>query len=603
LVIAGNIMAVSPKNQDGMVSTFSNDGSFMSYASMVDSGDYLGDYYWNLDANGVYQGAPADGFWYCADGGVRWGWNGANQILVAPSGGGDLGPADFDRYVVVDGRVPVLMSNRGSQARFYVKNSWSASPTLKDVLDISKTGIARMWKSPAKENIPAELGFWTNGKFHHLKTMVPDLPGTYQDWGRVSIPGMADQGTFILRMDSGHPLDPSACAVCLPCAVEDDVSEAVRLAYRDHEGDTVPFTGVDDVSITADKTDPSVHNKIWIMAPIGGEAAPNDVKIHIPVGTDNPMTLSGPNMAGTVNLTEDGQKIAIKGSGDATTDEELDLNLGTQTSLNAPIGIKAMKKRKVYVTVTPVGREKADGSVAWPKRLPDKERLAKYLNKTYLLQMNAEIDLTYKSPVPLRFSTMTQADLNLDPNKPENEKLKVYLPSIDGGTFDYMLNAPGGEQAAFDVLRDAGADINVYLVGGIATIVGWHLDEISADGYKTWSVGGANGISNRDTNSAWVSDTRFDVYPFDNDPPEEKANYERLQMRTTAHEMGHLIIKYGHPDDGAGAAPLPGTDHNERLMRSGGSKAILRGNRLVKGEWDEAEVWLSKLPDRTEQTQ
>jgi hypothetical protein len=93
------------------------------------------------------------------------------------------------------------------------------------------------------------------------------------------------------------------------------------------------------------------------------------------------------------------------------------------------------------------------------------------------------------------------------------------------------------------------------------------------------------------------------VYPFDNDPPEEKANYERLQMRTTAHEMGHLIIKYGHPDDGAGAAPLPGTDHNERLMRSGGSKAILRGNRLVKGEWDEAEVWLSKLPDRTEQTQ
>jgi hypothetical protein len=97
---------------------------------------------------------------------------------------------------------------------------------------------------------------------------------------------------------------------------------------------------------------------------------------------------------------------------------------------------------------------------------------------------------------------------------------------------------------------------------------------------------------------------RLGSYPFDSDLPEEKENYARLQMRTIAHEIGHVICGYGHPDEKAGncgPAPLVGTNHDQRLMRSGSRDAILKGNRLVKGEWDAAEIWLKTTVDPNNQ--
>lgn len=72
-------------------------------------------------------------------------------------------------------------------------------------------------------------------------------------------------------------------------------------------------------------------------------------------------------------------------------------------------------------------------------------------------------------------------------------------------------------------------------------------------------------------------------------------------MHTVAHEIGHCIIKEGHPDQGDGAAPLPGlpeSAYKKRLMVSGGpdrnpKECLL----LVKGEWDAAEVWLGENID------
>lgn len=43
---------------------------------------------------------------------------------------------------------------------------------------------------------------------------------------------------------------------------------------------------------------------------------------------------------------------------------------------------------------------------------------------------------------------------------------------------------------------------------------------------------------------------------------------------------------------------IPETNHLERLMVSGGmnDSDLEPGARLVKGEWDAAEVWLKKCP-------
>lgn len=70
-------------------------------------------------------------------------------------------------------------------------------------------------------------------------------------------------------------------------------------------------------------------------------------------------------------------------------------------------------------------------------------------------------------------------------------------------------------------------------------------------------------------------------------------------MHNISHEIGHILIGPGHPDSilYPGPAPLRGTNLKERLMASGGmsgnATALTQGKLLVKGEWDEAEIWLT----------
>jgi hypothetical protein len=66
-------------------------------------------------------------------------------------------------------------------------------------------------------------------------------------------------------------------------------------------------------------------------------------------------------------------------------------------------------------------------------------------------------------------------------------------------------------------------------------------------------------------------------------------------MSTIAHEIGHVLVGEGHPNQPRtpGPARLPGTDHSKRLMASGAFRN--RGNLLVKAEWDKAEKWLFKF--------
>ncbi len=63
-------------------------------------------------------------------------------------------------------------------------------------------------------------------------------------------------------------------------------------------------------------------------------------------------------------------------------------------------------------------------------------------------------------------------------------------------------------------------------------------------------------------------------------------------MSTIAHEIGHVLVGEGHPNEplNPGPAQLPSTDHSKRLMASGAFRN--RGHLLVKAEWDKAEKWL-----------
>ena len=111
------------------------------------------------------------------------------------------------------------------------------------------------------------------------------------------------------------------------------------------------------------------------------------------------------------------------------------------------------------------------------------------------------------------------------------------------------------------------ADIRVFALG----------HKISASGIV------ASGMTPKDKNSIFIDPMRY----MENSP-DDRAEYA---MRTLAHETGHVLCGPGHPDNGDGAARLPGTDHSKRLMCSG-SNTTTSSHLLVKREWDFAEEWL-----------
>ena len=129
------------------------------------------------------------------------------------------------------------------------------------------------------------------------------------------------------------------------------------------------------------------------------------------------------------------------------------------------------------------------------------------------------------------------------------------------------------------------ADIKVFFLGTDKKI---YLD-------TAW------GLINRDVKSCWIVG--------DTGPSRPRTITEVMQ--TTAHEIGHMLVGHGHPDAkgrsaNRGLAPLPGTNHRERLMYSNESQGLAfggsiynaaRSHRLVKGEWDEAEKWMKIFVD------
>ena len=71
---------------------------------------------------------------------------------------------------------------------------------------------------------------------------------------------------------------------------------------------------------------------------------------------------------------------------------------------------------------------------------------------------------------------------------------------------------------------------------------------------------------------------------------------------TIAHEIGHIVVGGGHPDnpnvtDGGPASFDSPThqDHYSRLMLSGDGIGDRRPIKLVKAEWDAAEVNLPSI--------
>ena len=456
------------------------------------------------------------------------------------------------------------------QALIRKGDAWQPAGIFSRVTDMTADGTAIGGHELSARHAPILL----NGRWFDIERHTPDLP---QAWtaGRHTFLYDTTPGGWILASNS----QTEATAALLPLRVEGSfVNSASQTVTR--------AVGVDDFSIgridgpTAGPPvaiDPD-NERIWIMAPLGGPE--KTVKFRAPVHATAPVVIGadGILLSGGAEVTLNGPEttFSVKAGPGAVSGKEklLDIKMGTAQSVSKPIGFKIMKRREVKVAVwivrsdrNPPGMLPTDPeyqNIVDTDFNPTEAELNNYLNNVFDPQINAVFDCKVNH-IDVRFDTATGTAFG--------------APAEDVKAPNWTLDTDLALGKEFDPIRLAGYDdtksINLYIVS--ANFIG----------INTWLP--HSNYLHRSINWGKASRTQRIVVVAGGWPRTSFGYFD-----TVAHEIGHILIGPGHPDENTGPAPLPGTRDIERLMCSGGKKR-LEGHLslLVKKEWHEADLWLT----------
>jgi hypothetical protein len=417
-----------------------------------------------------------------------------------------------------------------------------------------------------------------SGDVRRHSFMEDDEWEKYSDWHYASVSITAPPGNSGLK-----PLTLTLTPLTIKTYGEDEEEDITYGGFVDiipvEAVDNEFATGVDDISITSNFEDTGHQDKYWIMAPSGNDPndspCSNEMKFKIPAdaatemeiaypdGTDAPAT-AAPD---TFTLAPAGADCAWHGESATTTETPAVIwkigTLGqTKNTVNLPIAVKTMKRRTVRVAVWPVNRS------GMPPLFPDQAArdsfeadLNQRLDQIFAYQMNAWFELNLK--------TNQTAD---------------YLD----GTYtagSYTIRHGVKEKAMISAHREAAVDINLYLIGNVSYLSG----EPDSPYFRVLS--GSSYPSQLPSSGIYKNCAVVNLSALYSD-----------DLQTAAHEIGHLLLGPGHPnqyrtDDplSGGPAPLQSLlgEHSKRLMHSLSGA----GRLLVKGEWDEAEMWLRGRPN------
>ncbi len=336
-------------------------------------------------------------------------------------------------------------------------------------------------------------------------------------------------------------------------------------------------TGVDNVSKTADSSDLGYQEDFWIMAPSGsppsGGDCENDTKIFIPV--DNSVDLLiDPDKAtadpDTIDLvTEDDSntdadetlnKVTWHGTSDESGENVIEWEFGPNEPEEnlLPIKVMTMKNRTVDVAVHLVNTVHGESvEMINPHMIPSEQEIEAHLYEIFATQINAwfKVKMDKNADGTLKFYEVDSATDQV----PSFNFLDPEVTSVD-------------QQKTLDEVGNlVDQKIRVFLIANQGTFV-------------VGNAAFAYGVTNRSAATCWVlgSQTGSNV---------DVKNV----LSTIGHEIGHVLVGYGHPDDGEapGPAPLVGTDQTVRLMCRHQNRSLEDGRLLVKSEWEAAEEWLS----------
>jgi hypothetical protein len=458
-----------------------------------------------------------------------------SRIPTMPAPVGHAGvPVAFGTDGVPDGWVPAPTPEHPDI------HAWLRQPKLAGGRDVSDTGLRLVESNNMAQDVRENaFPFW-----------AADLPVELET---PRFMNAADNGWFLARRQGGAP----DSIVGMPVLFEDD-AEA---------------TGADSFSLSGTSWFPAggTQNKSWVMVPMGAD--PTTLNLRSLATEDSPLALEstlldfgGGNMS--VTVTQPLAPLSLKAKAGAKLPDDTPLASGMEVNLGLTLGAAAcvsnplagyvMKARTVKVNVykvvkqTPGKPDNPPDLIVTPEGESDfKTQLETFLNGIFKPQINASFQVNVvTTPLTLNWDVNGDEFLNLNANQDEqsDEQLAI-LAAIP-------TPAPA-------------SNINVFILGTTMPISGDAWGATTVAPRTCWLVGDAV------FNTRTLAKLKADI----------------------AHEIGHVLVGPGHPDQGGGHASLPGTDHNRRLMCSGGKQAANPGHLLAKVEWEWSEAWFNKEED------
>jgi hypothetical protein len=529
------------------------------------SNPITGTFLWHINNNQLSYTKITDNLTHYADPGVYW-RHAYPKTFLSTGGGSEVEldgqlnylcetPSADTKIMLGDGHA---YSQKTGEAWTEIK---SIQETFNYIREFSRVGVG--YKTPNS--------LWMNGKSYLIKNFAPDYDK------HPVIEDLSNNGHLLFTL-SGD--EPSKCLAGFPFQLEDNEFA----------------TGVDTVSASTSPFEPAVNNgfqdRLWVMAPQGTWTSSSGVAQN----NSNAFTIKTALDASTVNctcgnaqfngaatpliLTGKDNLVEISGAGTATTDDKFSMTMGSTAAVSFPIGVKSMKRRTVKVAVHPVVSNAGilstyTGDPPMPTFFLNKTASGPQIDKVGMTQkVRSVLDQIYGKQINVYFNVVI-SDL----------KIKNYDTgdTTESATPDNFINPTSAEGTAMiSDLENPNVDIQVFLLYDLlinGDIAGYTATMESPKPNCTWIMANPFRPQNADTIS-----------------------------RTIAHEIGHVMIGPGHPDDqidavfglpgkGGGKARLKGTDTTKRLMYSH-VRTNLTDILLVKAEWDAAEEWLKMVPDK-----
>ena len=563
-----------------------NDGRFVAWRRSADSPFPRIDATWKRSGNGFVEtplaGLP-EGFQpaFVTDPQLVWGPHEGGTLLRDGSGDVTFGAwyprfarTPSERIAAVVGTANVHYPEVADPAA--QPQGWVRSPSMDRLVDLAENGIG----------IRSLGTLWMNGRIHPLSELAPDIP---ESWEFPRLRDLSPSGWMLADRDAGTGTEGLVGMPLLASPVFSLGAEGVDdFSIRSPEGSLMLALppGSPPEADPYLVTDPAVAYRAWVMAP---QETTKDFRLTSQASPENPLTLTftGATSGGSNEVTVTSPDTLIPLTGDSGVESGSDftvaLKLGDEPSLSEPIGIKVMKRRTVRVAAYRIGLQTAGGGVIAPTLTPSQADITSRLDAVFLPQINAGFDVRL-APDPLNVAFDLDSDGALTGEA--GDALGEYT-ALDSAVAQYRASNPfslDAEGEAWD------PHITIFFIGASQ----WIVDEDSL----------ARGKTVRSEAKCYI--VASEIVP----GPPALPSAATLQ-RTIPHEVGHVLVGYGHPDEYqlppsgyGGEAPLPGTDHRRRLMASGKvGKLGPVGDLLVKKEWDEAESWLKLIVDTPQQNQ